>query len=102
MNDHPRDRPSAQYEVVWSESALKTLQKLDKPTQERIAKAAWLLSNNPHPPAAKRLTGTGAGSTHSTFRIRVGDWRVLYLVRDRELIVLIVKVGHRSKVYRNL
>ena len=85
------------------------MRKLDKPTRERIAKAAQLLGSNPHPPAAKRLTGiAGTGSTAETasttgtFRIRTGDWRVLYTVQDRELIVLIVKVGHRSEIYKRL
>jgi len=73
------------------------MRKLDKPTRERIAKAAQLLGGNPHPPAAKHLTGTDR-----TFRVRTGDWRLLYTVQDRELIVLILKVGHRSDVYRGL
>lgn len=71
------------------------MRKLDRPTRERIAKAAQLLGSNPHPPAAKHLTGT-----EGTFRIHTGDWRLLYTVRDRELIVLIVKVGHRGEIYR--
>lgn len=83
---------------MWSQAALKTMRKLDRPTRERIAKAAQLLSINPHPPAAKRLVGTAGAA--ATFRIRTDDWRLLYAVRDRELIVLIVKVGHRSEVYR--
>lgn len=73
------------------------MRKLDKPTRDRIAKAAQLLGSNPHPPAAKRLT-----DTDGTFRVRTGDWRLLYAVRDRELIVLILKVGHRSDVYRGI
>lgn len=88
---------SDRWEVVWSQTAVKTMRKLGKPTRERIAKAAQLLGNTPHPPAAKHLTGTD-----STFRIRAGDWRLLYTIRDRELIVLIVKVGHRRDVYRGL
>lgn len=88
------------WEVVWSQAALKTLRKLDKPTRERIVKAAQLLGQNPHPPAAKQLEGTIG--TVATFRIRTGDWRLLYAVRDRELTVLIVKVGHRREVYRRL
>jgi len=88
---------SDSWEVEWSETALTALRKVDKSNRERIVKAAQLLSNNSHPPAAKQLAGTVG-----TFRIRTGDWRVLYAVRDRELIVLVVKVGHRSDVYRGL
>lgn len=76
---------------------MKALRKLDKQTRDRLGKAAQLLSSNPHPPAAKHLVGT-----EGTFRIRTGDWRLLYVVRDRELIVLIVKVGHRSDIYKRI
>jgi mRNA interferase RelE/StbE len=88
---------SDRWEVVWSQTALKAMRKFDKPTRERIVKAAHLLSRNPHPPASKPLVGTAG-----TFRIRTGDWRLLYVVRDRELIVLIVKGGHRSDIYKRL
>ena len=77
--------------------ARRSLRKLDKPTRERIVKAAQLLSNNPHPPAAKQLVGTTGAAG-----IRTGDWRLHYAVRDHELTVLIVKVGHRREVYRGL
>ncbi len=79
---------------------MKALRKLDKPNRERIAKVAQLLRINPHPPTAKHLIGT-----EGIFRIRTGDWRLLYTVCERELIVLIVlivKVGHRSDVYRGV
>lgn len=108
MVEHQR----AQHEVIWSAAALKTLRKLDQATQQRILKAAQLLGSNPHPPTAKRLSGVEAKagtvvgaraqSAANIFRIRVGDWRVLYLVSSGELTVLVIKVGHRSKVYRNL
>lgn len=100
MSSGAADGTARQFEVTWSQAALKTLRKLDNPTRERLVKAAQLLSGNPHPPAAKRLTGTS--STASTFRIRTGDWRLLYTVQDRKLIVLIVKVGHRGEVYRSI
>lgn len=44
-------------------------------------------------------TGQMAGQ-HGTFRLRVGDWRIVYEVRDAELVVLLVKIGHRREVYR--
>lgn len=79
------------------------MRKLDKPTRDRIMKAAQLLEVNPHPPVAKRLTGTGnPADTPSIFRIRTGDWRLLYTVHNHELTVLVVKVGHRSQIYRKL
>ena len=80
--------------------ARRSPRKLDKPTRERIVKAAQLLSNNPHSPAAKQLVGTTGAA--ATFRIRTGDWWLHYAVRDHELTVLIVKVGHRREVYRGL
>jgi len=71
------------------------MRKLDKTTRERIVKAAQLLSSNPHPPASKHLAGAA-----STFRIRTDDWRLLYTVRDSELIVMIVQVGHLNEIHK--
>jgi mRNA interferase RelE/StbE len=52
------------------------------------------LAHTPRPPGAIRLTGGDA------YRIRVGDYRIIYAVADELLVVLIVKVGHRREVYR--
>jgi mRNA interferase RelE/StbE len=52
------------------------------------------LSNQPRPPGCKKLSGRDA------WRIRVGDYRVIYEITDFELVILIVHIGHRSEVYK--
>lgn len=53
------------------------------------------LGENPFPPGARKLTGYD-----DTFRIRVGIYRILYSVSERELVIIILKIGHRGDVYR--
>lgn len=53
-----------------------------------------LLAEEPRPPAAKKLTGREA------WRVRTGDWRVIYEVHDKALLVIVVAAGHRRDVYR--
>jgi mRNA interferase RelE/StbE len=71
------------------------LRKLDRPVVERIKAATESLREDPRPASAKMLTGM-----HGVLRIRVaGDYRVLYTVDDR-LVVLVVGAGHRRQIYR--
>jgi mRNA interferase RelE/StbE len=60
-----------------------------------VADAIRALGADPRPPGCKELAGDIA-----YYRIRVGDYRVLYEVRDREILVLVIKIGHRREVYR--
>jgi len=83
------------YEVRFAPAALKQLRSLGRGAQTRILLATSLLSTTPRPPTARALSGK-----HGYLRIRVGDYRVIYLVQDRELIVLVVTIGHRGDVYR--
>jgi mRNA interferase RelE/StbE len=55
------------------------------------------LADDPRPPGCKRLSGHDA-----LYRIRVGDWRIIYAIEDDKLIVLIVEIGPRGRVYRGL
>ena len=64
--------------------------------QRRILSRIELLAENPRPPGAIKLTGQDA------YRIRIGDYRVIYAIADKQLVVLVVDVGHRWDVYRNL
>ena len=61
----------------------------------RIARAIDALANNPRPAGATVLQGEG-----SIFRLRVGDYRILYTIEDRRLLVLVVRLGHRRDIYR--
>ena len=85
------------YEVVLKPSAARELRKLEKPIQRRIGKKIDELAENPRPPDAKALAG-GEGF----LRVRSGEYRVVYTVRDRALIVLVVRIGHRRDSYRKL
>ena len=89
------------YRAVWSRRATKEL--LAIPKKQRLMIAEWMQKNldgakNPKSiPEAKALQGTAAG-----WRYRVGSYRVLVSIRDDELIIEVVRVGHRQGVYSNL
>ena len=83
------------YRIVLAPAAARQLRKLDPQTRRRIQAALELLAVEPRPPAATRLVG-GAGE----WRIRTGDYRVIYEIHDDELLVLVLRVGHRRDIYR--
>ena len=83
------------YSVELSPSAAKALTKIDKPSQLRTAGVIELLAVEPRPPAAKMLRG----GEHGRWRVRVGDYRIVYTVEDDRLLVLVLRVAHRREVY---
>lgn len=83
------------YSVKVSPAAAKQLRKLDPPARRRIQAAIDLLAENPRPPTATQLVG-GAGE----WRVRTGDYRIIYEVHDTVLVVLVLRVGHRREIYR--
>ena len=83
------------YRVTYVASAAKALRKLDRQTARRILEALNALADDTRPPGCIKLQG-GEGE----LRIRIGDYRVVYDVVDDELVVLILRVGHRREVYR--
>lgn len=86
------------YEIEWSGSADRQLRKLDDHIGRRIAVAVSKLARDPRPAAATPLVGQPAG----TMRLRVGDYRVVYVVEDEQIRVVVVRVAHRRQVYRDL
>lgn len=82
------------YEVRLSGAARKQLQKFHRPVQTFLVNALSLLADNPRPAAAKTLVGRPG-----QLRVRVRDYRIIYQVRDHELIVLVLAVGHRRDIY---
>lgn len=82
------------YKVKLKKSATKQLRKLDKKQIERILIKIYLLADNPYPNGAEQLTGQKA------FRIRVGDYRVIYEVHNKQLLVQVIRLGHRKEVYK--
>lgn len=82
------------YRVEFERTAEKELDALPAQARARIIKALHRLAGNPRKsPNIKALHGGG-------YRLRVGNYRVLYAVKDDLLLVLVVKVGHRKDVYR--
>ncbi|THV21254.1 type II toxin-antitoxin system RelE/ParE family toxin [Glycomyces paridis] len=90
-----------QYRVEFNEEAQKQLAKLDKPVRTRVVLALDKLQSNPRPDGVKKLKGHD-----DRWRIRVGDWRVVYRIDDGVLIVIVIGIGigigigHRSSVYK--
>ena len=85
------------YAVQYDPKALKELNKIDKPVVRRIISAVDAPGVDPRPTGSRPLVGHP-----DLWRIRVGDHRVIYTIRDTELLVLALRVAHRSAVYRNL
>jgi mRNA interferase RelE/StbE len=85
------------YAVILLSPAVRDLKAISRPHQERIRDHIDKLAENPRPPGAKALKH-GAGR----WRIRVGDYRVIYRIEDDRLVVLVIKIGHRREVYWNL
>jgi mRNA interferase RelE/StbE len=83
------------YRIEVAPAAVRQLRKLDPPTRRRIQAAIELLTTEPRPPGAKKLVG-GEGE----WRVRTGDYRVVYEIRDDALVLLVLAVGHRREVYR--
>jgi mRNA interferase RelE/StbE len=82
------------YELRFRPAALRQLRKLDSQIARRIKSTTETLRSEPRPPGVRALTGQ-----RGWLRIRVGDYRIVYEVRDSELVVLVIQIGHRSQVY---
>ncbi len=85
------------YRIDFENAAKKALKKLDRGTQGRIIAAVRGLATNPRPDGVRKLTNRDA-----LYRIRVGDCRVVYQIWDEQLLVLVIRVGSRADVYKNL
>ena len=86
----------ATYAIEFVKSARKDFEKLPARIRERIVEALTVLSLNPYSELLKVKKLKGA----ELFRIRLGDYRVVYEVRKKQLVVVVIKVVHRSEVYR--
>ena len=83
------------YQIVVAPSALRALGKLDATARRRIQAALEILAVDPRPTGAKKLVG-GDGE----WRVRTGDFRVIYEIDDGVLRVLVIAIGHRREIYR--
>lgn len=84
------------YSIRWRASARRDFARLPAPIKNRVGSAVNALAQQPRPPGALLLSGTSS----PTWRIRIGDYRVLYEIQDDILLVLVVGVGHRRDIYR--
>ncbi|MBA3620521.1 MAG: type II toxin-antitoxin system RelE/ParE family toxin [Acidothermales bacterium] len=84
------------YRITLAPPAARQLRKLDPQARRRIQAALELLAVEPRPPAATQLVG-GSGE----WRVRTGDYRIVYEIEDDHLLVLVLRVGHRREVYRS-
>jgi len=84
------------YDVIFDPGALREFDKLPKAQQRRIADLIDSLAEDPRPARAEKMTGVDA------YKVRVRDYRVVYAVKDEVLLVLVVKVGNRRDVYKDI
>ena len=85
------------YRVEITKKALRSLRKLPKPLVERLLDAAEGLADDPRPHGCVKLRGFD-----DFYRIRVGDWRIVYAIEDDVLLVLVITIKPRGEVYRDL
>ena len=88
---------TASYRIELTRDALRALAKLDKPVRRRVQGAIDRLADDPHPAGMIALRGAPGA-----FRIRIGDYRVIYVLHDDLLLVVVIDIGHRRDVYRNV
>jgi mRNA interferase RelE/StbE len=82
-----RIKPSAEKELL----AIRT-----KKDRQRVVRLIQSLSEDPRPPGCQKLSG------YDLYRLRQGQYRILYEIRANELVVVVIKIGHRREVYRAL
>lgn len=83
------------YRVELNKAAQRDLRRLSPQLQDRITPRIYALADDPRPPGAKKLAGQ-----KERWRVRVGDYRVIYEIHGAILLVLVVTIGHRREVYR--
>jgi mRNA interferase RelE/StbE len=78
------------YSIQFKPAAFRSLTKLEKDTQTRLARKIYTLSRNPRPVGAEKLKGIAG-----LYRVRLSDYRILYQIQDAALLILIIQIGHR-------
>ncbi|KOR29287.1 hypothetical protein TI03_02670 [Achromatium sp. WMS1] len=82
------------YQVNFSKNALKDLEKLPLQIQKRVIEAAHKLAMNPLHSGVKKLKNT------LYYRVRVGDYRIVYDIQNHVLTIMVLRVKHRREIYR--
>jgi mRNA interferase RelE/StbE len=83
------------YRIEFAKAAAKQFKALPLAEQQRLKPKIDNLANDPRPAGVVKLTGED-----NLYRIRVGNYRIIYTIWENELVVLVVKVGHRRDIYR--
>ncbi|WP_176448636.1 type II toxin-antitoxin system RelE/ParE family toxin [Lentibacillus sp. CBA3610] len=86
------------YDLKYSKQAMKYIKKQDKPTKNRIQKALLTLAENPYQRGLLDISSLQGAD--NAFRLRVGDFRIVYEIHDKELLIYIVAAGSRGDVYK--
>ena len=84
------------YAVQLVPAAVRQLRKLPPDARRRIQAVIELLAETPRPPGAKKLTGS-----NGDWRVRTGDYRIIYEIQDAQLVVLVLAMGHRRDIYQH-
>jgi len=84
----------AKYRIELKKSVQKDFAPIPKKDLQRIILAIKSLADDPHPPQSKKLSG------YEQYRLRQGNYRILYEIKDDLLIVFVVEVGQRKEIYR--
>lgn len=95
MSDGPTERSHPTYRVEFKPTAAKALRDLDQQTRRLIADRVEALALDPRPKGSKKLKGDP-----NAYRVRSGEYRILYEIHDGVLLVLVVEIGNRRDVYR--
>lgn len=90
---------SALYGIAYSEAALKALEGIPKRFRAQIVKKVKRLADDPMPPACRKVIGALDGDDQ-IYRIRSGDYRALYVVREDPSQVVVLDIGHRKDIYK--
>lgn len=83
----------ANYKITFKSSVAKDLRAIPSADVQRILSRINELAENPRADSCTKLSG------HELYRVRQGNYRIVYEIRDGELVVVVIKVGHRSSVY---
>jgi len=85
------------YRIQIAPAAARQVRKLDAAARRRVQAGIELLADHPRPSGAKTLVGGGG-----EWRVRTGDYRIVYEIHDDVLLVLVLAVGHRRDIYQHL
>lgn len=83
------------YTIQWAPRALRDLKSLDHSIQKRVSKHIDSLQTDPRSAGCKKMEGMDG-----VYRLRIGDYRIIYQIKDSMLLVLVLKIGHRRDIYR--